>query len=120
MDGQLIAEPASSRFSSVHQPAFGRDRPRHGGTLRTVCPHCGSLAKVRSSKALTPLYKELRFQCSNVDGDEACGGSFIASFEITRMIVQSARPNPRIRIPVGLPRPATPANDDGAPIAANG
>lgn len=120
MDGQLTAEPAASRFSSVHQPAFGRDRPRHGGTLRTICPHCNAQAKVRSSKTLTPLYRELRFQCTNVEGDDPCGHTFLASFEITRTIVPSARPNPRIRLPIGMPRPMTPANDVAEAAAANG
>lgn len=75
---------------------------------------------MRSSKTLTPLYRELRFQCTNVEGDDPCGHTFIASFEITRTIVPSARPNPRIRLPQGMPRPTTPANDDGLPVAANG
>lgn len=120
MDGQLSPGPATSRFSSTNQPRWGGERSRHGGTLRTVCPHCEAPAKVRSSKTLTPLYRELRFQCSNVDGDNPCGHTFIASFEITRTIVPSARPNPRIRLPQGMPRPTTPANDDDVAVAANG
>lgn len=105
---QLAAESASTRFSSSRQPAFGSDRPRHGGTLRCLCPHCEALAKVRDSVRLTPLVKELRYQCSNLE----CGHTFVATLSIERTIVQSARPNPRIKLPIGQPRPRTPANEN--------
>lgn len=108
------AVPGSARFSAVHQPAaFAKPRSRHGGTLRTNCPHCLAVAHVRSSKQLTPVFKELRFQCSDID----CGHTFVASLTIDRTIVQSAKPNPRIRLPIGQPRPSKPANDDGLPAA---
>jgi hypothetical protein len=101
--------PPSGRFSAAHQPeVFKKPRSRHGGTLRTRCPHCQQLANVRSSKELTPTYKELRFQCSNTD----CGHTFVASFTIERTIVPSACPNPRIKLKMGQPRPTKPANDD--------
>ena len=104
------AEPTSSRFSATNQPAaFAKPRSRHGGTLRTVCPHCQTLAKVRSSKQLTPLFKELRFQCQDLE----CGHTFVASLNIDRTIVPSLKPNPRIKLKVGLPRVVEPANDDG-------
>jgi hypothetical protein len=103
------AEPKSSRFSGTNQPAaFAKPRSRHGGTLRTICPHCQALAKVRSSKQLTPLFKELRFQCQDLE----CGHTFVASLNIDRTIVPSLKPNPRIKLKVGLPRPTLPANDD--------
>ncbi len=105
---QLAAESASTRFSSSRQPAFGADRPRHGGTLRCLCPHCEALAKVRDSVRLTPLVKELRYQCSNLE----CGHTFVATLSIERTIVQSAKPNPRIKLPIGQPRPRTPANEN--------
>lgn len=104
------AEATSTRFSAANQPAaFAKPRSRHGGTLRTVCPHCQTLAKVRSSKQLTPLFKELRFQCQDLD----CGHTFVASLNIDRTIVPSQKPNPRIKLKVGQPRTTLPANDDG-------
>ncbi len=106
---QPCAEPASTRFSSSNQPAFGPDRPRHGGTLRCLCPHCDALAKVRDSVRITPLVKELRYQCSNFD----CGHTFVATLSIVRTIVQSARPRASVKLPIGQPRPRTPANDVG-------
>lgn len=77
---------------------------RGGGAFRMRCPHCNALAKTRSSEAVTTLVRELRFQCTNVDGDNFCGATFVASLEINRMIVQSASPNPRIKLPIAPPR----------------
>lgn len=104
---QLAPEPAPTRFSSSHQPAFGPKRPRHGGTLRCLCPHCDAQAAVRSSERLTLLVKELRYQCSNLE----CGHTFLATLTIERTIVQSARPRPSVKLPIGQPRPRAPAND---------
>ena len=107
-DTATTAASSSGRFSSSHQPdAFKEPGRRFGGHIRTKCPHCRAQAKVRSSKVITPLYKELRFQCSDME----CGHTFVASLTIDRTIVASARPNPTIRLPVGNPRPTTPAND---------
>ena len=100
MNTDAVAEPRDTKFG-------GRDANRShrgGGPMRVRCPHCGTLAKARSSETITPLYRELRFQCTNVDGDEFCGATFMAVLEIRRMIVQSARPNPRIKLPVAAPR----------------
>tara|TARA_R110002167_G_scaffold12963_4_gene54852 strand:- start:1678 stop:2079 length:402 start_codon:yes stop_codon:yes gene_type:complete len=112
MNLQHTAEAASStRFSSSRQPDFGPGKTRHGGTLRTHCPHCNSLAKVRDSVRLTALVKELRYQCSDLE----CGHTFVATLSIERTIVPSAKPNPRIRLAMGQARPRTPvdpANDD--------
>lgn len=110
MDSGMKSQPAQApasrtQFSGTNQPAFSASRPRHGGTLRTSCPHCRCFAKVRSSETITALVKELRYQCTNLD----CGHTFVASLTIDRTVVQSAMPNPRIRLPVGQPRkPAEP------------
>ena len=108
-------ELSAGRFSAANQPgAFRTPGSRHGGTMKILCPNCQSVAKVRSSKALTPLYRELRLQCTDID----CGGTYVASVTIDRMIVPSQKPNPRIRLKVGQPRPTAPANDDAPPAAA--
>lgn len=111
------APAADTRFGGVQ----ANRSHRGGGAIRTHCPHCNALAKARSSEALTPLCRELRYQCTNIDGDAPCGHTFVAVIEIRRTIVQSARPNPRIKLPISPPRapmglrgPASmAANDDG-------
>lgn len=92
-----------TRFGGADAPPSwrgGRQKQR----FTHKCPHCGSVAKMRTTRAVTPLFRELRFQCTNVEGDEACGHTFVASLEITRTIVPSARPNPRIKLPIAPPR----------------
>lgn len=116
MNTDAVAEPRDTQFGGRH----ANRSHRGGGAVRVRCPHCGTLAKARSSEEITPLFRELRFQCTNVDGDDFCGATFVAALEIRRMIVQSARPNPRIKLPVAQPRPrrrltgpaALAANDD--------
>ena len=105
---QPFGQGASTRFSSTNQPTFGPGRPRHGGTLRCVCPHCGQLAKVKTTFQMTSLVKELRYQCGNF----FCGHTFVATLSINRTIVQSAMPDPRVKLPIGQPRPRKPAGDD--------
>ena len=108
-------ELSGGRFSAANQPqSFSKPRSRHGGSKKLCCPHCRADAVVRSSKDLTPLYRELRLQCTDVD----CGGTYVASFTIDRMIVPSQKPNPRVRLKVGQPRPTMPANDDAPPEVA--
>ena len=93
-------EPRDTRFGG----AQANRSHRGGGAIRVHCPHCESLAKVRTTREVTALYRELRFQCMNVGGDEPCGHTFVASLVIERTIVASARPNPRIRLPIAAPR----------------
>lgn len=93
-------EPRDTRFGGAH----ANRSHRGGGAIRVHCPHCESLAKVRTTREVTALYRELRFQCINVEGDDPCGHTFVASLVIERTIVESARPNPRIRLPIAAPR----------------
>lgn len=113
---QALASSSERRFGA---PLANRSH-RGGRGVRVHCPHCLALAKTRGSEALTPLCREFRYQCTNVDGDEPCGHTFVAVMEIRRTIVPSARPNPRVNLPISPPRAArTPkdvpnvaANDD--------
>ena len=110
------APAADTRFGG---PQANRSH-RGGGAIRMHCPHCDHLSKARSSEPLTPLCREIRYQCMNVNGDDPCGHTFVAVIEIRRTIVPSARPNPRINLPISPRRaPMTPrgptslaANDD--------
>lgn len=91
------------------------DRSRADG-FRVKCPHCGHAARLRTSKTLTALYREIYYQCSNL----FCGHSFMATHEIVRTISPSRTPNPEISLPM-LPAAAAraasmrPANDADPP-----
>lgn len=92
---------------------------RYGG--RVPCPHCGEAAKTRSSRGISPTYRETHLQCQNLE----CGWTGVASVIIERTVVQSASPNPRITLPIAITRrksanPATPssANDDSEDVSA--
>lgn len=113
MNTQPAVQPHDTRFGAPH----ANRSHRGGGALRLRCPHCESLSKVRTTREVTALYRELRFQCLNVEGDDPCGHTFVASLVIERTIVQSARPNPRINLPVAAPRTKRLAT--GQPAAAN-
>lgn len=101
-DAQTTAS-RDTRFGGADAPESwrgGRQKQR----FTHQCPHCGGLAKMRTTRAITPLFRELRFQCTNVDGDAACGHTFVGSLTIERTIVPSACPNPRIKLPIATPR----------------
>lgn len=68
-----------------------------------ICPHCKSVATIRTSKDMTALTRELRVQCSNVE----CGHTFVAIVETVRTISPSATPDPLITLQLSgeLPKP---------------
>lgn len=84
-------------------------RPRQVPPIE--CPHCGVMARVRSSEQITALVREVRYRCSN----DACACQFLAQIEIVRMVQPSLQPAPTIMLPSG---PRRPANDD-MPLPAN-
>lgn len=98
----------SDQVLATRDTRFGGTNPnrshRNGGVTRQVCPHCGATAVARTTRAITPLFRELRYQCTNIDGDDPCGHTFVASLVIERTIVPSARPNPKINLPLAAPR----------------
>lgn len=77
------------------------------------CPHCNSRTYARSSKSLSPTYREITFACA----DASCGHTFVASLSVLRTLSPSARPNPSVVLPIAPPRKPNerPANDDGRP-----
>lgn len=87
--------PATSPSMPGQRP--GGRAPGHPG-LR--CPHCQSRAKIRTSRAVTPLFTEYRLQCTDIECDHA----FTASLTIERTTRPSGRPNPRITLPGLAPR----------------
>lgn len=79
----------------------------------TACPHCKNDARVRSSRALTPTYRQLYLQCGNV----TCGHTFAAELTITHTISPSACPDPTIELRQAPPRRRA-ANDNVVANAA--
>ncbi|WP_299307830.1 ogr/Delta-like zinc finger family protein [uncultured Croceicoccus sp.] len=91
-------------------------------SVSIACPHCSSRATVRTSRAVTPLYRQLNIACRNAE----CGHTFAADMTITHTISPSAIPDPEIHLrtstfarravndnPAGREVPvAAPANDD--------
>lgn len=96
-------------------------RRRRASLPSISCPHCRSVAAIRTSDQVSDLLRQLRFRCEN----DECGHVFAADLSIVRTIVPSATPNPAIKLPFAVrAKPAnddnrTPANDDdaGAPAA---
>lgn len=78
------------------------------------CPHCRANAWVRTSKELTPLLREIFYQCT----DWECGHTWVATLEAIRTLSPSAKANPNITkilprsqwVPsLGRPAPVSPA-----------
>lgn len=82
-----------------------RDKPTRP---RARCPHCNAPAIVRSSRELSPLYREQLMQCTNA----YCGFTYVVGAEVVRAISPSAMPNPDVHIApstnpcAGVPRAA--------------
>lgn len=76
--------------------------------VHNPCPHCGSSARRRSMRQLTPTVTTAYYQCSDVE----CSAAWVSQSEITHMISLSGKPNSRVAIPyrpVERRRIATPA-----------
>lgn len=58
------------------------------------CPHCKSTSRIRTSRDLSDLTREVTCQCDNVH----CGHTFVASIEAVRTLSPSAMPDPMIDI----------------------
>lgn len=72
-----------------HSGRLGKSR------MRAACPHCGTPSAIRSSRRITPLYSEVRFECPNPD----CGHVWVASLGVLHTLYPSAAPNPEVHIP---------------------
>lgn len=62
--------------------------------LRAKCPHCETLAAVRTSRSITRISTEFRFQCPNVE----CGHTFVGLLEVTHTISPPASPHPEVNL----------------------
>lgn len=83
---------------------------------RTKCPHCGGHLVTRSSRSVTPLYKQKVLHCRNPD----CGASFGYGGGITHQISPSACPRPGVDLPNSVPRARKPPANDDAPTRHSG
>lgn len=61
-----------------------------------ACPHCRHPARARTSTQLSPLYREVTYQCVNT----VCGHVFVCGLEAVRTLSPSAIPDPEIHIPL--------------------
>jgi hypothetical protein len=63
--------------------------------MRITCPHCGRPARVRTSRAISPLTREAYVQCENID----CCHVFRVLVSAVSTIVPSLHPNPAACLP---------------------
>ncbi|GLR13291.1 hypothetical protein GCM10007907_20810 [Chitinimonas prasina] len=56
------------------------------------CPHCGGVAKTRTSRRMSTVTRESYYQCENL----SCGHTFKVLAQIVYTVVQSANPNPQV------------------------
>ena len=61
-----------------------------------ACPHCGSITYRRSSRLVTPIFREIRFACLN----EACAHTFVASLSYSYGLSPSGIPDPAVDLPM--------------------
>lgn len=59
------------------------------------CPHCKGAARARTSTPLSPIFREVTYQCLN----DHCGHVFVCGLEAIRTLSPSAIPDPEIKLP---------------------
>ena len=65
--------------------------------LRITCPHCGSPVRIRTSRSISPLYREGIADCTNV---EDCGWRGNIGVQFVSTLVPSHQPKPDIHLPL--------------------
>lgn len=73
--------------------------------MRIKCPHCGSIATIRTSRAFSEITREASAQCTNVE----CAHTWVVTVTASRTIAPSMCPNPRVFIPLSKHSPAAKA-----------
>jgi hypothetical protein len=81
-----------------------------GKRITIGCPHCQSVLKVRSSRGVGPIVRQMIFACQN----DSCCATFGADLTLTHVISAGAQPNPAVEMRTTPPR-RRPANDDMPP-----
>lgn len=70
--------------------------------MRLFCPHCKSLATIRSSKELGATVREASVQCNNIE----CAHTWVTRVIADRTIAPSMTPNSKVFIPLSPRSPA--------------
>lgn len=60
------------------------------------CPHCRTRATARTSREMSPTFREVTYQCNNVE----CGHTYVVNMEFARTLSPSAMPDPTLQLPV--------------------
>ncbi|MDB0564807.1 ogr/Delta-like zinc finger family protein [Ralstonia solanacearum] len=60
--------------------------------MRINCPHCASVAHIRTSRPVSRFTRELYCQCSNL----VCSHTFVALTEVVRTLAPSNTPDPEV------------------------
>lgn len=76
--------------------------------MKMCCPHCQTAATIRTSRTLSPLSREIYYQCTNV----FCGHTWRSLLSAVRTIVPSQTPNPSVFISVSERSRKANTNDD--------
>ncbi len=79
----------------------------NGPRMTMGCPHCATVLKIRSSRQIGGIVRQLVMACQNDD----CCATFGADLTLTHVISAGARPNPAVEMRTTPPR-RRPANDD--------
>lgn len=61
-----------------------------------ACPHCQSRMRTITSRQLSPLVREIYFDCLNVDCSHRC----VAQLGIVRTLVPSLMPDAQVSLPI--------------------
>ncbi|GHT95328.1 hypothetical protein AGMMS49545_18090 [Betaproteobacteria bacterium] len=60
--------------------------------MKITCPHCGETARIRTSRALTPLSREAYVQCPNI----FCGHTWRVLISAVSTVTPSRQPRAEI------------------------
>ncbi len=71
-----------------------RNQGSHQARIGIACPHCGGPTKVRTSRGITPTYRQQELYCKDID----CSFVFGVELSITHAIRPSFRPNPAVEL----------------------
>ncbi|MDR1935943.1 MAG: ogr/Delta-like zinc finger family protein [Candidatus Accumulibacter sp.] len=64
--------------------------------MRIICPHCGQISVVRTSREITPLSREAFVQCPNIN----CGHIWKIIVSAATTIHESLNPRAGVFIPL--------------------
>ncbi|MBX9612450.1 MAG: ogr/Delta-like zinc finger family protein [Burkholderiales bacterium] len=83
--------------------------------MRFRCPHCETISTVRTSETMSPTVTWMYVQCGNLN----CGHTWRVDAEASVTISPSARPNPRVVLPLSshVQRDALRAQMERSPTA---